>query len=99
MKNSEFLKLVKEELYNTRSQGFICFAIDQVAKDNTSTTNLKSWVNKLLGIHYTYGSWLAVNHPKKYLEYQNAKSPIEPRIQWVTWMIKYWQRKERKMAT
>jgi len=95
MKNSEFLKLVKKELLNNRSNGFVCFAINNVKGFHNNRDKLRTWVAKLLGRHSTYGSWLMYNHPEKYKEWTKKKCPIEPRIQWVNWMIKHWQRKEK----
>lgn len=103
MKNSEVLKQVQRNLKAEIGSGYICFQISNVVSDKATNTddlhkglNLKRWVSNLLAPHATYEIWLRSRHPKKYAIWHNAGYPVEARVQWIDWMIKYWEYEERR---
>lgn len=105
MKNSEILELVKKRIKSKIGPGYICHQIHNIIservtniEDLSTSSNLRNWVCRLIVPYPTYECWLQYTHPRKYAKWINAKSPVAARVQWLDWMIHYWQRQERKSA-
>jgi hypothetical protein len=96
MKKSEILVQVKG-MVQYGGFTFICTSIQRFGRENAcfgTAANLRTWVSDLMNGCYTYEDWLKEHHPNL----KRTMSPVDfkqARLQWLDWMIQYWQEQER----
>ena len=96
MKKSEILREAKK-LLASGHEGLICYALWSLAGNNMSKSDRKNirglvnWISKLLDGKGTYERWLYINHREFYI--RNMRFARVGRMQWIDWMIKYWEGK------
>lgn len=100
MKKSEMIRAAKEVLWREK---YICIAIGEVAglyrrgganeRERTARA-VQAWIEDLLGEdadgQRTYAEWLRDNHPDLYNS-ADDNTFYEARLQWMDWMIAYWE--------
>jgi hypothetical protein len=96
MKKSELL-LQARSLIENGQKHFICKAISEAGGTNgfayQIVAEVQDWIHEILlnGQYSSYEEWLEYNYPARYQGYGYDYSLA--RLQWIDWMIQYWQEK------
>jgi hypothetical protein len=92
MKNSTILREARQSIAN-RTDSYICYAISD-ANSGTYQQRLKlqRWVMQMLHPYDSYSGWLAAKHPEFYRK-KRITGCKPGRLQWLDWMIQYWEAK------
>lgn len=71
---------------------YICFAIGNSQGTSANRDQLKMWVSGLLGESSSYSKWMKAHHPKLAAK-MTYDDLLQGRLQWIDWMIEYWEAK------
>lgn len=92
---SEILKEAKRELSSWRLDSICGRLLGGRVVEAKQRMELRRWIMQLLHPHTYYTGWLANKHPTLHAS-MTTKQIQQGRKQWLDWMIKYWQEKEKQ---
>lgn len=99
MKNSDILREVKKRALSQEDgySFYICLGIRCAKAPLKKQVELMLWIQSLLSPYHSYGEWLGANHFYFYEQIKkrnwraNKINFNEGRLQWLDWMIQYWE--------
>lgn len=98
MKNSEVLRKART-LIEWGEQSYVCLAVTISGSSSMQIKRLRAWIHDLLEGCYTLEVWLEVRRgidPDYGLTRGQAEVKMKvTRLEWMTWMIAYWEAREQ----